>query len=75
MARREIQFNPRSPAILAVAKANNFKLDIVTIPSSQDAPEYYRKLNRLAKIPTFVSSDEGFVLSECIAIALYSTSF
>lgn len=70
----ENQFNPRSPAILAVAKANNLNLDIVTITSSQDAPDYYRKLNRLAKVPTFVSSD-GFVLSECIAIALYSTYF
>lgn len=69
----ENQFNPRSPAILAVAKADNLNLDIVTITSSQDAPEYYRKLNRLAKVPTFVSAD-GFVLSECIAIALYSTS-
>lgn len=55
-----------------MAKANNLKLDIVTITSSQDAPDYYRKLNRLAKVPTFVSSDGGFVLSECIAIALYS---
>lgn len=68
------QFNPRSPAILAVAKADNLNLEIVTITSSQEAPDYYRKLNRLAKVPTFVGSD-GYVLSECIAIALYSTPF
>jgi elongation factor 1-gamma len=43
----------------------------VTIPSAQEAPDNYRKLNSLAKVPTFVGSD-GFVLSECIAIALYS---
>jgi elongation factor 1-gamma len=66
------QFNPRSPAILAVAKANNLNIETVTIPSAQEAPDYYRKLNPLAKVPTFVGSD-GFVLSECIAIALHST--
>ena len=67
------QFNPRSTAILAVAKAANMPLDIVTITSSQDAPDSYRKLNPLGKIPTFVGSN-GFVLSECIAIAIYSPS-
>ena len=65
-----MQFNPRSTAILAVAKASNLDLDIVTISSSQNAPDSYRKLNALAKIPTFVGCD-GYVLTECIAIALY----
>jgi elongation factor 1-gamma len=65
------QFNPRSTAILAVAKADNLSLELVTVPSAQEATDDYRKLNPLAKIPTFVGSD-GYVLSECIAIALYS---
>lgn len=64
--------NPRSTAILAVAKANNLELEIVpTVPSSA-GPEY-QKLNGLSKVPTFVGSD-GFVLSECMAIAIYLTS-
>ena len=54
-----------------MAKAANIPLDIVTITSSQDAPDSYRKLNPLGKIPTFVGTN-GFVLSECIAIAMYS---
>lgn len=33
--------------------------------------EEYKKVNPLGKIPTFVGAD-GFVLSECIAIAIYS---
>jgi len=35
--------------------------------------EEYKKVNPLGKIPTFVGAD-GFVLSECIAIAIYITS-
>ncbi|KAK4646088.1 elongation factor EF-1 gamma subunit [Podospora bellae-mahoneyi] len=66
-------FNPRSTAILAVAKASNLPLDLVTITSSQQAPEEYLKLNPLGKIPTFVGAN-GFILSECIAIAIYITS-
>lgn len=30
----------------------------------------YLKLNKLGKVPTFEGAD-GFVLSECIAIAVY----
>jgi len=67
----ELQFNPRSSAILAVAKATNLELELVTIGSSKEAPGEYRALNPLAKIPTFVGSD-GYVLSECIAVAIYS---
>ncbi|KAL4769292.1 glutathione S-transferase [Aspergillus nidulans var. acristatus] len=66
-------FNPRSLAILAVAKANNLPLDIKTITSSEDATEEYLQLNPLGKIPTFVGAD-GYVLTESIAIALYVTS-
>ncbi|KAL4865144.1 hypothetical protein BDV12DRAFT_188398 [Aspergillus spectabilis] len=66
-------FNPRSLAILAVAKANNLSMEVKTITSSTEAPEEYLQLNPLAKIPTFVGSD-GYVLTESIAIAIYVTS-
>ncbi|KAL4917404.1 glutathione S-transferase [Aspergillus aurantiobrunneus] len=66
-------FNPRSLAILAMAKANNLALEVKTITSSKDAPEEYLQLNPLGKIPTFVGSD-GYVLTESIAIAVYVTS-
>ncbi|KAL2132797.1 hypothetical protein VTI74DRAFT_3366 [Chaetomium olivicolor] len=66
-------FNPRSTAILAIAKAANLPLELVAITSSQEAPDSYRKLNPLGKIPTLVTA-KGFVLPECIAIALYITS-
>ncbi len=57
-----------------MAKAADIPLDIVTITSSQEAPESYLKLNPLGKIPTFVGTN-GFVLSECIAIAVYSPPY
>ncbi|KAL2850255.1 glutathione S-transferase [Aspergillus pseudoustus] len=66
-------FNPRSLAILAIAKANNLELEIKTITSSKDAPEEYLKLNPQGKIPTFVGAD-GVVLTEAIAIAVYIAS-
>lgn len=34
----------------------------------------YLKLNKLGKVPTFEGAD-GFVLSECIAIAVYRKLF
>lgn len=40
--------------------------------TSKPAPEYL-KYNKLGKVPTFVGAD-GYVLSECIAIAIYGTS-
>jgi len=33
----------------------------------------YRKLNKLGKVPTFEGAD-GYILSECMAIAIYSKS-
>ena len=33
----------------------------------------YRKLNKLGKVPTFEGSD-GYILSECLAIAIYRKS-
>lgn len=64
--------NPRSTAILAVAKANNLDLEVVETDTSKPTPEYL-KYNKLSKVPTFVGAD-GYVLSECIAIAIYVTS-
>ncbi|CBF80147.1 STCT_EMENI Putative sterigmatocystin biosynthesis protein stcT [Aspergillus nidulans FGSC A4] len=66
-------FNPRSLAILAIAKANNLPLKIKTITSFKDATEEYLQLNPLGKIPTFVGAD-GYVLTESIAIALYDSN-
>jgi elongation factor 1-gamma len=66
--------NPRSTAIRAVAKANGLDLDIVEIvPQNGVTPEYL-ELNGLGKVPTFKGKD-GFVLSECIAIAVYCKLF
>lgn len=65
--------NPRSTAIRAVAKANGLELDIVETTPSEGVSAEYLKLNGLGKVPTFVGND-GFVLSEAIAIAVYITS-
>ena len=58
--------------ILAVAKDNKIDLEIVetTTPCSSSD---YKKLNKLGKVPTFEGSD-GYILTECIAIAIYSMS-
>ncbi|KAL3458193.1 glutathione S-transferase [Aspergillus heterothallicus] len=66
-------FNPRSLAILAIAKASNLDLEIRTIASSSEAPEEYLQFNPQGKIPTFLGSD-GVVLTEAIAIAIYIAS-
>jgi len=64
--------NPRSTALKAVAKANSLELELVdTAPPNVDAN--YLLLNHLGKVPTFQGAD-GYVLSECIAIAIYLTS-
>lgn len=66
--------NPRSTAIKAVAVANNVDLEIVhTEPGKGVSEEYTNKYNPLGKVPTFVG-DDGYVLHECIAIAIYITS-
>ncbi|AEO63258.1 59429cb4-1b50-4800-80d4-9dc68016febd [Thermothielavioides terrestris] len=64
--------NPRSTAIRAVAKANNLELEEVESDTKQPSEDFV-KANPLHKVPTFVGSD-GFVLTECIAIAVYVTS-
>jgi elongation factor 1-gamma len=53
-----------------VAKANKLDLEIVQTQTGSNAPAEYLKYNKLGLIPTFVGSD-GYVLSECIAIAIY----
>jgi len=66
-----IKANPRTLIVRAVAKAAGLdvKLVEITFPVSED----YRKINPLGKIPAFVGSD-GFVLTECLAIAFYFAS-
>ncbi len=56
-----------------VAKASNVDLEIVTTEPWKDLPTEYLKLNKLGKIPTFEGGD-GYVLTESMAIAIYSTS-
>lgn len=65
------QGNPRSTAIRAVAKANNLELEEVET-DTKNPTEDFLKANPLHKVPTFVGTD-GFVLTECIAIAIYGT--
>ena len=55
-----------------MAKANGLELDIVETDTNNPSAEYL-KYNKLGKVPTFVGSD-GYVLHECIAIAIYRTS-
>lgn len=66
------QNNGRSAAILAVAKANNLNLEIVHTETGANASADYLKINKLGKVPTFVGAD-GYILSECMAIAIYRT--
>ncbi|CAI6093693.1 unnamed protein product [Clonostachys chloroleuca] len=64
--------NSRSIAIKAIAKAHKLELNIVHANLGDPSPEHL-EVNRLGKIPTFIG-EGGFVLSECIAVALYFTS-
>lgn len=59
-----------------MAKANNLKLDVVHTEPAKGVSDDYRKLNKLGKVPTFEGAD-GYILIECIAIAIYrkSTNF
>lgn len=66
------QDNPRSTAIKAVAKANDLELNLVEVDFAKPTPEHL-KAHKLGKIPAFVGED-GFALSESIAIAIYRTS-
>ena len=64
------QGNARSTALRAVAKANNLDLEIVQTEPAKGVSTEYLKLNPLGRIPTFEGGD-GYVLTECIAIAIY----
>ncbi|KAI5862874.1 thioredoxin-like protein [Durotheca rogersii] len=63
------ELNPRTTAILAVAKANGLDLDVVEVDTTNPTPEFL-KVNPLSKVPAFVGND-GYVLTECMAIAIY----
>ncbi|KAF1960494.1 glutathione S-transferase [Byssothecium circinans] len=66
--------NPRSFGIITVAKTLGVELDIVYIDRNKEEDQKtLQKLNPLNQVPVFVGSD-GFVLTECVVIALYITS-
>lgn len=67
-----MQDNPRSTAIKAVAKANGLDLKVVEVEFEQPRTVEHLKASPLGKIPAFAGED-GFQLSEAIAIAIYST--
>ncbi|KAI5854824.1 hypothetical protein BZA05DRAFT_392682 [Tricharina praecox] len=62
--------NPRTTALLVVAKANGLDIESVHEEPAKGVSAEYLKINPLGKVPTFQGAD-GFVLSECIAIAIY----
>merc|ERR1712000_291109 len=64
--------NTRTTAIMAVAKANNLDLEVITADPQKPTVEHL-KANALGKIPAFLGED-GFALSEAIAVAIYVTS-
>ena len=70
------QPNPRSFAILAIAKGQGLKLDIIYADKLDNAKNYAKLLavNPLGQVPVFVGAD-GYVLTECIPIALYRSFF
>ncbi|KAF2008928.1 hypothetical protein BU24DRAFT_437478 [Aaosphaeria arxii CBS 175.79] len=65
--------NPRTTALLAVAKENGLDIEQVHTEPAKGVSTEYLKLNKLGKVPTFEGAD-GFVLSETLAIAVYLTS-
>ncbi|KAI1814792.1 eEF1-gamma domain-containing protein [Poronia punctata] len=66
------ELNPRSTAILAVAKANGLDLETVEVEAGNPSAELL-KINELGKVPTFLGAD-GYSLTEAMAIAIYVTS-
>lgn len=63
--------NPRTTSLQVVAKANNLELELVEADAANPSIEH-KKANPLGKIPAFVGED-GYTLSEVIAIAIYRT--
>ncbi|KAI0145378.1 glutathione S-transferase [Xylariaceae sp. FL1272] len=66
--------NPRTTAILVIAKAHGLNLKVV-YADREDIENYNEllKVNPLGQVPTFVAAD-GWVLSECIPITLHVAS-
>jgi len=54
-----------------VAKENGLQLEIVEQNPMKGVSSDYTRVNQLGKIPSFEGAD-GFILSECLAIAVYS---
>ena len=69
----ESQDNTRTKALLAVAKENKLDVELIETNPPENVPTDYLKLNPLNKIPTFEGAN-GFILTECIAIAIYCKS-
>ncbi|KAK4208421.1 glutathione S-transferase [Rhypophila decipiens] len=67
--------NPRTTAILAIAKAHGLNLDVIYADKDKNPEDYQEllKINPLGQVPVFAGAD-GYVLTECIAITLYITS-
>ncbi len=55
-----------------MAKANNLELEIVHTEPAKGVSNEYLKVHKLGRVPSFVGAD-GYELTECIAIAIYST--
>ena len=70
MLTRLRQGNPRTTSLLAVAKENGLDIEFVDTEPAKGVSTDYLKINKLGKVPTFEGAD-GFVLTECIAIAVY----
>lgn len=68
-----MQDQPRATAIKAVAKANGLDLNISLVEAGKPTAEHL-KAHPLGKYPAFLGED-GFALSETIAIAIYGTFF
>lgn len=56
-----------------IAKENKLDVELVETKIGEGAksPEY-KKINKTGQVPSFVGAD-GFILTECIAIAVYRT--
>lgn len=66
--------NPRTLPLRVVAKANKLDIELVHTEPAKGVSDDYRLLNKLGRVPTFQGSD-GYVLTECMAIAIYCRSF
>jgi elongation factor 1-gamma len=55
---------------LVVAKTNKLDIELVHEEPAKGVSAEYLKINPQGKVPTFQGAD-GFVLNECIAIAIY----